>query len=113
MSGEKTDHHTIDKPLEQTLPHGRRSAWPHRQKAYWAAFQFFDDRRRFHFLERKMRKEISRAGRHTSVSQCISHTFFIRQLAVITSVIREHHVHNGAGEKNHHSRKDNGKPQGG
>src|SRR4029450_7262268 len=74
---------------------------------------FLSRRRRFHFLKRTIWEEIVGPAGNAGVSQRISHAIFIRQFAIIASVISKHHVHEEAGEKNNHSRKQNGKPQSG
>jgi len=56
--------------------------------------------------------KIGRTSGYARTSQRVGDTFFVRQFAVITFVISEHHVHDEAGEKDNHSRKQNRKPQG-
>src|SRR5262249_61173553 len=107
-----SDHHTIQKPLNHILSHRRRTAGQHSQPPHRSAFHFLGHGRRFHFLERKIRKEIGRAPCHARTSQRVGDTVFIWQFAIITFVITEHHVHDETGEKDNHSRNQNGKPQG-
>src|SRR6266849_8262808 len=110
IGNEKTDDEAIDKPHPEELGHGGRTAGNHGQRANGPLLEFFYRGRRLHLFGEAIREHIE-AALQASGSQGSEKLVLVGELVAVAAVVRQQHVHDGAGDKDDDGGKNNGEPK--
>src|SRR6266849_811735 len=110
IGDEDTDDQAIGKPHPEELGHGDWTTGKHGQHAHRSLLEFFYGGRRLHLFVGGKRKHVETALQ-TSGAQGGKNFVLVGERLVVPALVRQQHVHDGAGDKDDDGGQNNGEPK--